>query len=156
MTQLTTQPVTRTPAASDRTILIIDDSEDDIAFLTSALRQTRRLLNIIAETDPADGVRVARRCEPDLIFIDYRMPGMTGCEVVRALRADRSHDHRPLVVLSSSTDPETVARIYRERANAFYDKPQTHTGYRDLAQMVTTHWFDAARLAQQRTVTPAA
>lgn len=130
-------------AAAERRVLIIDDNEDDIAFLTAGLRRTRRRLRIFTETDPKRGIGAAQSCDPELVFIDFRMPGMTGRDVVRRLRADRLHDRRALVVLSSSCDAETVASLYRERADDFYDKPHSHEGFHDLAGRVTARWLGA-------------
>lgn len=53
-----------------------------------------------------EGLRLARAWRPDLIFLDMRMPGMDGLEVLQTLRQDPATAALPVVVLTNYNDEE--------------------------------------------------
>jgi two-component system phosphate regulon response regulator PhoB len=55
-------------------------------------------------TSGREGLRVVARERPELVLIDYQLPDMSGTEVCRAIRADRSTRSLPIVLLSSRDD----------------------------------------------------
>lgn len=81
-----------------------------------------------------------------MIFVDLRMPTVSGDVVVSRLRDDARHDTRALLILSSSDNPDDIQTCYKARANAYYVKPSSHGGYRDLARKVVDHWLSLARV----------
>lgn len=67
------------------TVLIADDS----SIFRSALRDflTAKQLNVIAEASSgAEAVRLTRELAPNIVFMDLRMPGMSGLEACRRIR----------------------------------------------------------------------
>lgn len=52
----------------------------------------------------------ARRQQPDIIFLDIRLPKMDGLSVLEALRQDPSTEHIPVVILSNWNEKELVER----------------------------------------------
>ena len=68
------------------TVLIVDDTPENIALLASLLRQLYRTK---AATDGQTALRIAASDDPpDLILLDVVMPGMDGYEVCRRLKAE--------------------------------------------------------------------
>jgi CheY-like chemotaxis protein len=86
-------------------ILVIDDDPVIGAVVTAVLG--REDYEVVLAADGPDGLEEARRSLPDLIVVDSVMPGMTGADVVRALRADPFTAGVPLVMMSAS--PKTLA-----------------------------------------------
>ena len=64
---------------------------------------------ITAETGE-DGLEKARTEQPDLIFLDIRLPGMNGLEVLEILRQDEQTSAIPVVILSNLNDEKTVSK----------------------------------------------
>ena len=64
---------------------------------------------ITAETGE-DGLEKARTEQPDLIFLDIRLPGMNGLEVLEILRQDEQTSAIPVVILSNLDDEKTVSK----------------------------------------------
>jgi two-component system LytT family response regulator len=54
-------------------------------------------------TDGKEALRLIHKLEPDLVFLDVRMPGLTGLEVLDAL------DHRPAIVFTTAFDEYAVS-----------------------------------------------
>lgn len=64
---------------------------------------------ITAETGE-EGLEKARSEQPDLIFLDIRLPGMDGLEVLETLRKDEETSAIPVVILSNLDDEKTVSK----------------------------------------------
>jgi DNA-binding response OmpR family regulator len=64
---------------------------------------------ITAETGE-DGLAKAKTENPDLIFLDIRLPGISGLEVLEHLRQDENTAAIPVVILSNLDDEKTITR----------------------------------------------
>jgi signal transduction histidine kinase/CheY-like chemotaxis protein len=90
-------------------VLIIDDEERDRYLIKQKLRDMS--LRIAEAESGAEGLRLAHKNKPDLIFLDVRMPGMTGFEVVERLKKDSALAEIPVILVTSHilTEAEGVA-----------------------------------------------
>jgi CheY-like chemotaxis protein len=116
-------PYRERPAARPRsvTILCIDDDRIVLSFCSDALeRQGFRTL--VANDGPA-GIDAAKRERPDLILLDVMMPGMTGLETCRLLRAEPAIRETPIILLTASDDPDLGAKGRQVGATATIRKP---------------------------------
>ena len=82
-----------------RRILAIDDDAETLYCLTVALKTLG--YQAIGAQDGAEGLRLARQHQPDLILVDLMMPNMDGFEVCRQLRADPATSETPIAILSA-------------------------------------------------------
>ncbi len=80
-------------------ILLVDDFEDGLAMYEEYL--TYRGFQVIVARSGEEAVDRARLHRPDLILLDLRMPGMTGTEAMRILRADPSFRNTPIIALTA-------------------------------------------------------
>jgi len=88
-----------TRATRGQPILIVDDDETSRYVLRQLLGGSR--YEILEATGGADGLRQAREARPAAIFLDLMMPGMSGFDVLDALRADERTRAIPVVILTS-------------------------------------------------------
>jgi CheY-like chemotaxis protein len=79
-------------------ILIVEDVEYNRDLLTQLLEEE---FEVIAATDGAAGIAMARRERPDLILMDLSMPVLDGWEATRRLKADESLRAIPVIALTS-------------------------------------------------------
>jgi CheY-like chemotaxis protein len=78
-------PKAATRPASETNILVIDDDKDVRAFLSGSLES---MGYSVSEADCGEaGLQRLRDSRPDLVLLDYAMPGMNGADVARAARA---------------------------------------------------------------------
>lgn len=80
-------------------ILIVDDFEDAREIYATYL--TFMGMRVICAADGTQAVRDAREHRPDLILMDVRMPGVTGIDALREIRADPSFAQVPIVALTA-------------------------------------------------------
>lgn len=85
------------------TILIVDDSPDNIVFLSSFLR-TQYRVKVATTGEKALEIAVNETDSPSLILLDVMMPGMDGYEVCQRLKRDTRTTHIPIIFLTSKTD----------------------------------------------------
>jgi CheY-like chemotaxis protein len=106
------------PAA---TILIVDDNVHN-RKLFSALLHSQGYLFRTAANGPLALESVAE-CPPDLILLDYMMPGMDGCEVARKLKENPLTKAIPIIMLSAMDDIELLQKSNDAGIQDFLTKP---------------------------------
>lgn len=102
--------------------LVTEDSAD--TRMTLCRLAERRGFRVIEAKDGAEGVALAQRHQPDVIFLDIRMPKMGGLEALSAIR-DRDPTV-PVVVVSSVTDPHLTEEALALGAVNLIRKPFDH------------------------------
>jgi CheY-like chemotaxis protein len=97
-----------TRAAQLTRILIIDDEESDRYFLKQQFRESKVLIQ--EASDGAEGIREAAKERPHAIILDLSMPGMSGFEVLDALKGNVATKDIPVVICTSRvlTESERV------------------------------------------------
>ena len=102
-------------------VLIIDDGVDD-RFLTSLALERGGGWHVLEASDGEVGLQLARGEQPDLILLDWVMPGMDGPAVLSALKADPDTVGIPVVLLSAAGHGELDEAI-RLGACGVIEKP---------------------------------
>ena len=104
-----------------RRILVCDDQ----AFLRSLIRLTLDSGNfeILEAADGLAALEIARTHRPELIFLDWTMPGLSGIEVCRALRADPRTADTCIVLVTAHVQDAERAIGYEAGADDYITKP---------------------------------
>ena len=102
-------------------VLIVDDSPDALAVAKTRLAKEN--LDIVCAEAGAAGLELARREKPDVILLDIDMPGMSGFDVCRALKADADLFMIPVLFLSGSSTPEDKVKGLDLGAVDYVTKP---------------------------------
>jgi response regulator RpfG family c-di-GMP phosphodiesterase len=89
-------------------VLIIDDEDTLLNTLTAALSDT---YTIKTAKDGPSGLKLALETHPNLIILDYKLPGMDGVEVLEKLRADDWGKLVPVFFATNSYEPELVNKV---------------------------------------------
>lgn len=104
--------------SAERTILIIEDDEDQLRLIEVHLK--RAGYEVLRALSAMEGLQSARESGPNLILLDMRMQPYTGFDVLRELRADASTRSIPVICTSVL---ELAARSQEAGADAFMLKP---------------------------------
>jgi len=102
------------------TILVIDD-EPSVRETASDLLESAGYVVLVAPGGH-DGLAMVRAVRPDLILLDYYMPGMNGLEVVKKLKADPLTQRIPVIALTVAS-AEYANELSRAGCVGFIPKP---------------------------------
>ena len=102
-------------------ILIVEDNEKNRKLARDVL-QFKGYRTIEAETGE-DGVTLALAQKPDLILMDYQLPGIDGIEAFRRIRGEASTAHIPIVAVTASAMPEEAKKMKDAGFDGFQTKP---------------------------------
>lgn len=114
------------PESDDVRVLFVEDD----ALVAQMYRLKLELDGYVVEI-AADGLAAlekARSVEPDIIFLDIRLPKLDGLSVLERLRQDPSTEHTPVVILSNWNEKELVERGIKLGALDHLIKSQTTPG----------------------------
>ena len=102
-------------------ILIAEDEPNIIESLVFLLN--RAGCEVTVETDGGKALATALEMAPDLLVLDVMLPGMTGYEVLRELRADERTKALPVIVLTAKGQREDRNTALDSGADLFITKP---------------------------------
>lgn len=115
------------------TILVVEDNEDHALLVKLAARRVDAPMDIRIATDGLDAVAYLGGTAPyddrgvhpmpDLVILDLAMPNMDGFGVLEWIRGRPDLQELPVVVLTSSVNPNDEARALSAGARAFHTKP---------------------------------
>lgn len=103
------------------TILIVDDEADLLDLIEYNLEKEG--YNVLKAENGQDGIKLARKHNPDLIILDIMMPQMTGIEVCQVLKDDPVLKIRPVIFLTARSDEKTEIEGLEMGADDFLSKP---------------------------------
>ena len=105
------------------TILIVDDQEATLVLLTAVLRSAG-YERIHVTREPHQALTLFEQVRPDLVLLDYHMPGIDGITVMEQLRRAASpEEFLPIVIMTGETSHEAERRAIAAGATDFLNKP---------------------------------
>jgi CheY-like chemotaxis protein len=114
-------------------VLIIDDDFEIVSILTEVLKIEGH--DVDSAGDPVEGMQAARRLKPDLIILDYHMPGNTGAHLFESLRRNNATKITPILFMSGEASPELIlSEISDTEAARFLPKPVPLADFRAAVQ----------------------
>jgi CheY-like chemotaxis protein len=84
-----------------KTVLIVDDEEDELHLLARHLEADQRKYRILQVTNGQRALSMLRSRHPDVMLLDLTMPGMDGFQVLEEQRRDPAISAIPVIVISS-------------------------------------------------------
>ncbi|HMK93458.1 MAG TPA: response regulator, partial [Thermoleophilia bacterium] len=102
-------------------ILVVDDERDILELLEYNLAKEGYAV-VTVETGE-DAIDAARRKLPDLILLDLMLPGVDGLEVCRALKADPTTAHIPIVMVTAKGGEADIVTGLELGADDYVTKP---------------------------------
>lgn len=133
----------------NRTILLVEDDENDVFLLTKAFKKIdiENPLRVASDgqqaIDYVEGNGAFSNREefplPYLILLDLKLPHVKGLDVLKRVR--EVSERSIVVILSSSKNDTDVAEAYRLGANAYVSKPANFDGLVELAHAIEVFWL---------------
>lgn len=102
-------------------ILIVDDTPDNIRFLSSLL--TDQGYNVRKAINGQMALTAVKAMLPDLILLDINMPGINGYEVCKYLKKDPHSNQVPIIFLSALDDVKDKVKAFQVGGDDYISKP---------------------------------
>jgi len=102
-------------------ILALDDDKTILVLLKAMLGQAG--MEVSTCDDPSQFLAQLEEISPELVILDFDMPGVTGPELCRAIRNDPRWQGLPIVLLTGHGDPDSVRAVFDAGADDYVAKP---------------------------------
>ena len=126
------------------TVLLADDDADDRALFIEAVNEVDNNIRCFTVSDGLQALKFLNehaRNLPDFIFLDLRMPRMTGRHCLHEIRQDKRFKDLPVIVYTTSDDVEDSAKLAEQGATHFITKPTNPDEiYYIVSQVLNETW----------------
>lgn len=136
---------------SNKVVLLIEDNIDDERLTLRALSRNNIMNEVVVAGDGEQGLDylfgrgayAGRDMEvmPAVVILDLKLPGLSGLEVLKQIRADERTKKIPVVVLTSGEGENEVEQCYEEGANSFIRKPVDPGEYSEMVLQLGMYWL---------------
>src|SRR4051794_18536761 len=141
----------------DRMVIVMaEDDEDDQLLARAAIKDADLDAWLQTVADGAELLDYLKRRgahsregaapRPGLVLLDLNMPRMGGHEALQAIKQDPELRAIPVVVFTTSTAEEDIARTYDAGGNTFITKPRNYPALVDTMRSFRRYWQDTASL----------
>lgn len=141
------------------TLLLVEDNEDDVFFMTRALKNAdvSNPLQVVKDGQEAidylqGAGKFSNRGEypiPTLILLDLKLPIKNGHEVLQWIREQLFYKNLVVIVLTTSREVNDVQKAYSLGANAFLVKPPGAPELMELVKSIKQFWLTHNEFAPQ-------
>jgi PAS domain S-box-containing protein len=105
-----------------RTLLYVEDNPANLKLIEQLIAR-RPDIRLLSARDGSLGVQLALTHRPDVILMDINLPGISGIEALRILRADSATAHIPVIALSANAMPRDIERGLQAGFYRYLTKP---------------------------------
>ncbi|MGF1588033.1 MAG: response regulator [Pleurocapsa sp.] len=145
-----------------KNILLVEDNPDDRELMKLAFAQDEIPHNLIVVSDGMEALNYLQTqadhddslassdrslaSMPALIMLDLNLPKMSGIEVLRRIRANPRTRILPVVIISSSNEPQDLIDSYINGCNSYIRKPIHFTQLQNFVREISTYWLSVNQL----------
>ena len=124
-------------------IVVVDDDPDYCYLLKEALHLCDPACSLKAfQTGTELLAWLSTNPQPNFIFLDINIPGPSGFEILKTLKAVERYKYIPVVMLTTSERVNDVHTAYEMGANAYITKPITFTELLPRINLFSHYWLD--------------
>jgi two-component system response regulator len=143
--------MTATTTLADAPLLLVDDSPDELVLMQMGLKRAGiDVPQVVVSSGNealdylfARGAHAGRdtSVQPRLVLMDLHMPGKSGVDVLREIRANPATARLKVVIFSASEDPAEIIDAHAHGANSYLCKPLSVTGMQNTIKQIRKFWL---------------
>ncbi len=135
--------------ANDIRILLVEDNPRDVELMMRAFKKHNLVNQINHAKDGAEALEYLFGNEatglpagplPKVVFLDLKLPRLTGIEVLQHIRADARTKLLPVVVMTSSQEERDVVEAYKLGVNSYVVKPMDFDQFVRVVAELGYYW----------------
>jgi CheY-like chemotaxis protein len=153
---------------SIKNILLVEDNPDDRELMRLAFAQAEIPHNLIVVADGIEALNYLLgqtdfnddpnnpsivvddnrdlTSLPALIILDLNLPRLNGIEVLQRIRTYPQTKLLPVVIISSSNEPQDIIDSYINGCNSYIRKPLNFTQLQNFVKQISTYWLTVNQL----------
>lgn len=135
---------------TDVNILLVEDNKSDAMLTIRTLKKHNLAHNLVHLIDGAEaldfifgkGEYAGRNIsnKPKVIFLDLKMPKVSGLEVLRIIKNDERTKLIPVVMMTSSKEEKDIVESHLLGVNSYVVKPVEHESLSKIVAELGTYW----------------
>lgn len=146
-------------SAQTQSLLIVEDSDEDFEAFGRILRRLSveidlqrcktgdEALEFLSQTISQHRYARAPRTQcPKIILLDLNLPGTDGREVLGQIKQDSALKTIPVVVFTTSSNPNDIENCYRHGVSGYIVKPIDLKKLTRAVQVFVDYWFEVSAL----------
>ncbi len=132
------------------TLLVVDDEPDNLKLFRLALKWHPLIKEVMTLPEGPQALRYLQRCQvggnpacpfPSLMFLDLKMPGMNGLQVLKHIRAEEVMKRIPVIMFTTSREEKDIAASYDLGANSFIRKSVDYDVFCHQLEGIIEYWL---------------
>lgn len=137
-------------------LLVVEDSNEDFEALQRLLGRSALTIPIQRCVNGEQALAFLyctgsyedrqRSLRPGLIVLDLNLPGTDGREVLRRIKQDETLKKIPIVVFTTSNNPQDIEDCYQYGVNSYIVKPINFAQLKRDIQTIVDYWFEVTTL----------
>jgi DNA-binding response OmpR family regulator len=122
-------------------VLLVEDNPADVLMIREAIRTSAVLSDVLIAYDGKQARQFLNdfRFEPDLVFLDLKVPLFDSFEFLEQLRANQGP---PVIVLTASLNPADTEQAIKAGAKEFIVKPSDMDEFLNVVRGALARWSD--------------
>lgn len=134
-------------------VFLIDDDEDDRLFFGIGLNEYDPTIEFLYDRDSETALyRLTEKMQPlpDIVFLDWNMPKLSGRQILGAIRANGRYDEVPVIIFTTSSSTQDKAEAAELGASLFLSKPASlYELKKSLKDIFSCVWEDKLATAKK-------
>ncbi|MDP2346067.1 MAG: response regulator [Deltaproteobacteria bacterium] len=137
--------------SNDTVILLVEDNPKDEELAFRAFKQAKIVNPVVVARDGVEALdylfargahaKRAITAMPQVIFLDLKLPKISGFEVLKLLRLDERTKLLPIVILTGSVEEQDLIQGYSLGANSYVRKPVDFVQFVEAVQRLGLYWL---------------
>jgi two-component system response regulator len=137
-------------------VLLIEDDPGDVELTETALARSKLKINLNVVNDGEEAIAYLRgegqytdAVRPNLIVLDLNLPGLSGLEILSAIKSDQRLKSIPVVILTTSDASTDIIKSYELGVNCYVTKPIGLKEFVKIFNSIEDFWFTVVQLPHQ-------
>ena len=131
--------------STNQSLVLVEDNADDVELMMRAFRADDIRCDIRVARDGVAAIELLLESSdlspPAVVLLDLKLPGVDGFGVLRRIRGDPRTWNLPVVILTSSNEPDDLLKAYRLGANSYVRKPMSFRELLVATQQIAAYWL---------------